>query len=119
MLGEQGYFGFVVWLLIHATSLIRTAWIWRTYKRRADPDTAWVAPLALALQQGHLIYLLGAMFIGIAYQPFIFMLLALQIGLHTYLVGQRQAENQHGRSEERRVGKECVSTCRSRWSPYH
>src|SRR3546814_8928159 len=25
----------------------------------------------------------------------------------------------HPRSEERRVGKECVSTCRSRWSPYH
>src|SRR3546814_7654479 len=29
--------------------------------------------------------------------------------------------NQHAavRSEERRVGKECVSPCRSRWSPYH
>src|SRR3546814_1291095 len=27
--------------------------------------------------------------------------------------------NLHSRSEERRVGKECVSTCRSRWSPYH
>src|SRR3546814_3894623 len=26
---------------------------------------------------------------------------------------------QEQRSEERRVGKECVSTCRSRWSPYH
>src|SRR3546814_18399612 len=25
----------------------------------------------------------------------------------------------YSRSEERRVGKECVSTCRSRWSPYH
>src|SRR3546814_13116275 len=25
----------------------------------------------------------------------------------------------HSRSEERRVGKDCVSTCRSRWSPYH
>src|SRR3546814_20200040 len=25
----------------------------------------------------------------------------------------------HVRSEERRVGKECVSTCRSRWSPYN
>src|SRR3546814_18609378 len=25
----------------------------------------------------------------------------------------------HRRSEERRVGKECVSTCRFRWSPYH
>src|SRR3546814_8713695 len=24
-----------------------------------------------------------------------------------------------GRAEERRVGKECVSTCRSRWAPYH
>src|SRR3546814_10585074 len=27
--------------------------------------------------------------------------------------------SRHRRSEERRVGKECVSTCRSRWSPYH
>src|SRR3546814_12992527 len=27
--------------------------------------------------------------------------------------------NSRPRSEERRVGKECVSTCRSRWSPYH
>src|SRR3546814_15345603 len=26
---------------------------------------------------------------------------------------------ERARSEERRVGKECVSTCRSRWSPYH
>src|SRR3546814_5589382 len=33
----------------------------------------------------------------------------------------RYAARKHyaGRSEERRVGKECVSTCRSRWSPYH
>src|SRR3546814_14766916 len=31
-----------------------------------------------------------------------------------------QVENDRdARSEERRVGKECVSTCRSRWSPYH
>src|SRR3546814_3308742 len=28
-------------------------------------------------------------------------------------------ESTTSRSEERRVGKECVSTCRSRWSPYH
>src|SRR3546814_5558993 len=33
-------------------------------------------------------------------------------------VGEMVAENEL-RSEERRVGKECVSTCRSRWSPYH
>src|SRR3546814_14532062 len=30
-----------------------------------------------------------------------------------------RAAQASGRSEERRVGKECVSTCRSRWSPYH
>src|SRR3546814_5900274 len=36
--------------------------------------------------------------------------------------GHRHRQHQklhHRRSEERRVGKECVSTCRSRWSPYH
>src|SRR3546814_18306027 len=32
---------------------------------------------------------------------------------------RRRAEEPVGRSEERRVGKECVSTCRSRWSPDH
>src|SRR3546814_584884 len=32
--------------------------------------------------------------------------------------GFRLARRRSGRSEERRVGKECVSTCRSRWSPY-
>src|SRR3546814_13143087 len=31
----------------------------------------------------------------------------------------RRAVEAAGRSEERRVGQECVSTCRSRWSPYH
>src|SRR3546814_15973079 len=30
-----------------------------------------------------------------------------------------KAASPAGRSEERRVGKECVSTCRSRWSPYY
>src|SRR3546814_2189641 len=41
-------------------------------------------------------------------------------------IAMREAIEQAGemrflpvRSEERRVGKECVSTCRSRWSPYH
>src|SRR3546814_15901685 len=34
---------------------------------------------------------------------------------------QSPADPRYGylRSEERRVGKECVRTCRSRWSPYH
>src|SRR3546814_9253860 len=33
--------------------------------------------------------------------------------------GLAEMPEQDRRSEERRVGKECVSTCRSRWSPYH
>src|SRR3546814_11174454 len=35
------------------------------------------------------------------------------------LYRKRKEEVEEARSEERRVGKECVSTCRSRWSPYH
>src|SRR3546814_12018942 len=34
-------------------------------------------------------------------------------------VAHRLAGHQRLRSEERRVGNECVSTCRSRWSPYN
>src|SRR3546814_15580751 len=33
--------------------------------------------------------------------------------------GSPAAQHHAERSEERRVGKECVSTCRSRWSPSH
>src|SRR3546814_15256460 len=42
-------------------------------------------------------------------------------GLVSYLLIARFAPEIAAflRSEERRVGKECVSTCRSRWSPYH
>src|SRR3546814_12440160 len=37
--------------------------------------------------------------------------LSRALAVRAYLIDKR--------SEERRVGKECVSTCRSRWSPYH
>src|SRR3546814_11239544 len=37
----------------------------------------------------------------------------------TILDEQITAPMELDRSEERRVGKACVSTCRSRWSPYH
>src|SRR3546814_11014028 len=35
------------------------------------------------------------------------------------IAGESLGDAALDRSEERRVGKECVSTCRSRWSPYH
>ena len=47
----------------------------------------------------------------------------LPIGLGRHLGQVRDDEDlsvpAEVRSEERRVGKECVSLCRSRWSPYH
>src|SRR3546814_16518361 len=52
----------------------------------------------------------------------------LRPGKHLYLFGTGTGlapftsivrDPEAYRSEERRVGKECVSTCRSRWSPYH
>src|SRR3546814_13956082 len=48
--------------------------------------------------------------------PFFMMMLLHQLGSN-YIVWDKAAQIE--RSEERRVGKECVSTCRSRWSPYH
>src|SRR3546814_11310671 len=36
-----------------------------------------------------------------------------------WMLTAREGADLLERSEERRVGKECVSTCRSRWSPYH
>src|SRR3546814_11769990 len=38
---------------------------------------------------------------------------------HFHRINEAAIGGQVMRSEERRVGKECVSTCRSRWSPYH
>src|SRR3546814_11415374 len=44
-----------------------------------------------------------------------------KLGLNAEIFAQVKlsANGRADRSEERRVGKECVSTCRSRWSPYH
>src|SRR3546814_15849745 len=41
------------------------------------------------------------------------------LGAENYDFDALMNDKQAVRSEERRVGKECVSTCRSRWSPYH
>jgi putative inorganic carbon (hco3(-)) transporter len=43
------------------------------------------------LQQAHIIYLVGALFVGIAFNPFVYMLIGMQIGLDTY-ASRRAAE---------------------------
>jgi probable O-glycosylation ligase (exosortase A-associated) len=82
MLGEQGWPGLILWILIHFTGLLRMELLFRRY--RNDGAKEWIAALALALQQAHAIYLAGSLFVGIAFQPFVYMLVGLQIGLDTY-----------------------------------
>jgi len=79
MLGEQGWPGLFLFLLIHGIGLVRMERLRRRYRGR-DDDMAWVSPLATALQHFQLIYLVGALFVAVAFQPFIWMAIAVQIG---------------------------------------
>jgi probable O-glycosylation ligase (exosortase A-associated) len=85
MLGEQGFFGFGLWAMLQIAGLLRMEMLRRRFRKATDANEAWIAPLASALQHGHVIYLVGALFIAIAFQPFIYMLLAAEIGLDSYV----------------------------------
>lgn len=85
MLGEQGVPGLLLWLALNLGTLVQSARLYRRYRNTDRAEHRWVAPFALAMAQGHVIYLVGSLFVGIAYQPFVFMLIALQIGATTYM----------------------------------
>ncbi len=84
MLGEQGYPGLALWLLLHMTGLVQMERLRRRYRKTRRGEEQWIAPLATALQNGHIVYMVGSLFVGIAFQPFIYMMLALEMGLSTY-----------------------------------
>ncbi|SEH17960.1 probable O-glycosylation ligase, exosortase A-associated [Sphingopyxis sp. YR583] len=84
MLGEQGYPGTALWLILHLSGLAQMERIRRRYLKTRRGEEQWIAPLATALQHGHIVYLIGSLFVAIAFQPFIYMMLALEIGLTTY-----------------------------------
>jgi probable O-glycosylation ligase (exosortase A-associated) len=88
MLGEQGYPGLTLFLIIHAIGLIRMERLRRRYRAR-DGEEAWIAPLATAVQHFQIIYLVGSLFVAIAFQPFIWMMIAFQIGFDQW-VGRRE-----------------------------
>lgn len=92
MLGEQGWPGLIMWLAICIGGLFRMEVLRQRYKKETG-EYAWVAPLATALQSGQLLYMLGACFIAVAFQPFIFMMIGAQIGLDTYLKRKRAEES--------------------------
>ncbi len=91
MLGEQGFPGLALWLAIHLGGFWRMRVLRRRYAKSEKAGEQWIAPLALALENAQIIYLVGALFVGIAFQPFIFMLIGMQIGLDTYCT-RRSAE---------------------------
>ncbi|MBN4678652.1 putative O-glycosylation ligase, exosortase A system-associated, partial [Pandoraea nosoerga] len=72
MLGEQGYPGLALWLTINLLGIFRMEVLRQRY-RKPEPGQEWVAPLASALQTAHIVYMLGATFIAIAFQPFVYM----------------------------------------------
>lgn len=90
MLGEQGFPGLIIWLIIQIGGVWRMEAIQRVYRKRDKPDETWIAPLANALQTSQIIYLVGSLFVGIAFQAFFFMFTALQIGFDTYLARRRK-----------------------------
>jgi O-antigen ligase len=109
MLGEQGWPGLILWLSLHAVGLWQMERIQRRWRRakdgaeNEDEATRWIAPLAAALQMGAIIYLVGATFQGIAYQPVMLMLVGLQIGLATYCARIDSARAKLDRSAARKT----------------
>jgi probable O-glycosylation ligase (exosortase A-associated) len=85
MLGEQGWPGLVLWLWLQALGVWQMERIRWRFGRTEQGARSWQWGLATALQQAQLTYLVGAAFVGIAYQPYIFMLIGLQCGLWSYV----------------------------------
>jgi hypothetical protein len=84
----------IMFLLIHGIGIVRMEVIRRRYRR--TEGEAWIAPLATALQHFQIIYLVGALFVGIAYQPFVYLLLASQIGFDAWLSRRERATRKEG-----------------------
>jgi probable O-glycosylation ligase (exosortase A-associated) len=103
MLGEQGFPGLILWLWIQAAGIWHMERIRRRWRGRQGPDEQWQAPLANALQQAHLVYLVGSLFVGIAFQPFVLMLIGLQCGFWTYL---KRIEKSAARSARRKPAEQ-------------
>jgi probable O-glycosylation ligase (exosortase A-associated) len=85
MLGEQGWPGLAIWLWLQLLGLWQMERIRWLFGRREGGKDTWQWGLATALQYSQIVYLVGAAFVGIAYQPFIYMLIGLQCGLWSYV----------------------------------
>ncbi|MDE1467427.1 putative O-glycosylation ligase, exosortase A system-associated [Aurantiacibacter sp. D1-12] len=84
MLGEQGWLGLFMWLLLQGLGVWHMERIrWREGPKRADRDV-WMFDLATALQHAQIIFLVGALFVGIAFQSFALILIGFQCALWSF-----------------------------------
>lgn len=93
MLGEQGWPGLILWLTIQISGIVQLEGVQRALRKSTDPRDKKDAAMAMALQQGQIVYMLGAGFVGIAFQPFIYMLIGLQIALVRQVGERRQRDD--------------------------
>ena len=92
LLGEHGFPGLFLWLFIFGGNIVRMEIIRRRYIRRNQVGEEWVAPLANALQNFLIIFLVGALFVGIAFQPFPLAMASIAMAFDTYLSRRRQEQ---------------------------
>lgn len=84
VLGEQGIIGFFVYFSIILITWLKLRKIRTTYATR--PELDWACALALGLSDAIVVFLVAGAFVGIAYQPYIFYLVAVGVSLDQYLV---------------------------------
>jgi len=113
MLGEQGWPGLALWLWLHALGLWQMERIRRRWRGRTGEREQWQAPLASALQLAQIVYLVGSLFQGIAYQPFILMLVGLQIALSTWCRQVDSHERPRRRPHDRKPARRDAVAARS------
>jgi probable O-glycosylation ligase (exosortase A-associated) len=83
VLGEQGYPGLLIFLLLAGTMFVKLRMLSR--KVRAYPELEWVGSLSDALQCGFAVFLSAGAFVGIAFQPMFWYLIAMGISLNAYM----------------------------------
>lgn len=89
VLGEQGIVGFATYITVILLTFVGLANIRKQCRDRSE--LAWASDLALRLRDALAILLTGGMFIGIAYQSYIFYLIAMSVVLSQLIVKDKQA----------------------------
>jgi probable O-glycosylation ligase (exosortase A-associated) len=92
VLGEQGYPGLIMFLLLAGLTFFRLRLL--SKKARVYPELHWVAALSDALQSGLAVFMTSGAFVGIAFQPMFWYFISMGISLNAYMwrVEHRRAD---------------------------